>query len=257
MPPTPRSPPPSRRRSSPFGPSRVLVSTSAPCRDTTDVSLCARVIVDLIDSSSDHLTMSGQHMTEIGSVARAHVRPTNGLFCSRVHIARFERSEKALGAGAFGKVWLGLRDNGEFLAIKEIQIAPNEKYAQRLEAVENEIELMRSLDHPHIVVRTRDCARVCTHCGGLLTHACAARSVTWGLSAMWRAERFTFCSSMCRAAPFRRCSRPWAARWTSASSASTRARFCSAWPTCTRVNRPWRIGERTRSLYSPRRAVVC
>ncbi len=30
----------------------------------------------------------------------------------------FRRSDKALGQGAFGKVWLGLRDNGEFLAIK-------------------------------------------------------------------------------------------------------------------------------------------
>jgi mitogen-activated protein kinase kinase kinase len=75
------------------------------------------------------LSLSGSHRTEIG----------------------FERSEKALGQGAFGKVWLGLRDNGEFLAIKEIQISQGEKYAQRLEAVENEIELMRNFDHPHIV----------------------------------------------------------------------------------------------------------
>ncbi len=63
----------------------------------------------------------------------------------------FVRSEKALGQGAFGKVWLGLRDNGEFLAIKEIQITQGDKYAERLEAVEKEIELMRNLDHPHIV----------------------------------------------------------------------------------------------------------
>ncbi len=83
----------------------------------------------LIDSSSSDMTASGPHMMEIG----------------------FERSEKALGQGAFGKVWLGLRDNGEFLAIKEIQLAQGEKYAERLEAVENEIELMRNLDHPHIV----------------------------------------------------------------------------------------------------------
>jgi hypothetical protein len=83
----------------------------------------------------------------------------------------FRRSDKTLGQGAFGKVWLGLRDNGEFLAIKgflllffvvldsqtkslscpEIQISQGDKYAERLEAVEKEIELMRNLDHPHIV----------------------------------------------------------------------------------------------------------
>ena len=68
---------------------------------------------NLLDSSSSDMTMSGQHLAEIG----------------------FERSEKALGQGAFGKVWLGLRDNGEFLAIKEIQIAQGDKYAERLEAV--------------------------------------------------------------------------------------------------------------------------
>jgi len=86
----------------------------------------------LLDShSSDQMTLSGQHLADIG----------------------FERSEKALGQGAFGKVWLGLRDNGEFLAIKEIQLSQTEgeKYAQRLEVVENEIELMRNFDHPHIV----------------------------------------------------------------------------------------------------------
>lgn len=49
------------------------------------------------------------------------------------------------------QVWLGLRENGEFLAIKEIQITQGDKYAERLEAVEKEIELMRNLDHPHIV----------------------------------------------------------------------------------------------------------
>lgn len=87
----------------------------------------------LIESQKDHQMLTGSsgshHLGEIG----------------------FERSEKELGSGAYGKVWLGLRDNGEFLAIKEIQIAPNEKYSARLEAVENEIELMRTLDHPHIV----------------------------------------------------------------------------------------------------------
>jgi hypothetical protein len=106
---------------------RLLISPDAPEPPAPLRASVARFT--LIDSHSSDLSVSGPHATEIG----------------------FKRSEKALGQGAFGKVWLGLRDNGEFLAIKEIQLAQGEKYAERLEAVENEIELMRNLDHPHIV----------------------------------------------------------------------------------------------------------
>lgn len=111
----------------------LLISPEArkPVADSSLWTLRPEPRFNLIDSnqSSESMTMSGQHMAEIG----------------------FERSEKELGSGAYGKVWLGLRDNGEFLAIKEIHLPRGEKYAERLEAVENEIELMRNLDHPHIV----------------------------------------------------------------------------------------------------------
>lgn len=111
---------------------RLLISPDSSKPMPSDAVEALRIRPErfnLIDSVNGDMSLSGQHLTEIG----------------------FEKSEKALGSGAFGKVWLGLRDNGEFLAIKEIQLVQGEKYAQRLEAVENEIELMRNLDHPHIV----------------------------------------------------------------------------------------------------------
>ena len=53
-----------------------------------------------------------------------------------------------LGQGAFGKVYMGLNeDTGEMIAIKQIPIGNDEA----LESLTQEIELLKSLNHPHIV----------------------------------------------------------------------------------------------------------
>ena len=59
-----------------------------------------------------------------------------------------------LGIGGFGKVFLGLRDNGELIAVKELELSIDEsdhKALQMVKAVEHEILLMKRLNHQHIV----------------------------------------------------------------------------------------------------------
>tara|TARA_B110000208_G_scaffold190302_1_gene253879 strand:- start:2188 stop:3252 length:1065 start_codon:yes stop_codon:yes gene_type:complete len=63
---------------------------------------------------------------------------------------RWQRGEQ-IGQGSFGAVYQGLnQDTGALLAIKELQFAESDEM-QELESMKEEIDMMRSLDHPHIV----------------------------------------------------------------------------------------------------------
>lgn len=55
-----------------------------------------------------------------------------------------------LGEGGFGKVYKGYNSaNGEFVAIKQISLKG--KREDKIEEVKNEINLLKSLEHEHIV----------------------------------------------------------------------------------------------------------
>lgn len=57
-----------------------------------------------------------------------------------------------LGAGAFGKVFLGMNeDDGNLMAVKQISIQGLNQQSPEMRNLEEEIELMSTLDHEHIV----------------------------------------------------------------------------------------------------------
>jgi len=55
-----------------------------------------------------------------------------------------------LGHGTFGTVILGLRDNGELMAVKQVILAGGSQN-DRIKALEQEIDMLRSLSHKNIV----------------------------------------------------------------------------------------------------------
>eukprot|EP01064_Diplonema_japonicum_P032322 TRINITY_DN6036_c2_g1_i1.p1 TRINITY_DN6036_c2_g1~~TRINITY_DN6036_c2_g1_i1.p1 ORF type:complete len:621 (+),score=129.30 TRINITY_DN6036_c2_g1_i1:55-1917(+) len=67
--------------------------------------------------------------------------------------ARFVKTEKTLGKGAFGTVFEGYdEETGRFVAIKEVVFAGNSGCTeQKLQKITREVRLMKKLDHPHIV----------------------------------------------------------------------------------------------------------
>lgn len=62
-----------------------------------------------------------------------------------------------IGAGSFGKVYLGMDAvNGQLMAVKQVELptrsAPNEERKKSmLSALEREIDLLKDLQHPNIV----------------------------------------------------------------------------------------------------------
>ena len=58
-----------------------------------------------------------------------------------------------IGQGGFGKVYHALNlDNGEIMAVKQVLFGPESKSrSKKEEALQREIELLRDLDHEHIV----------------------------------------------------------------------------------------------------------
>ena len=55
-----------------------------------------------------------------------------------------------IGAGSYGRVFMGLNtDTGSLIAIKELVFSPDNQ--KEVAAMQQEINLMKSLDHPNIV----------------------------------------------------------------------------------------------------------
>eukprot|EP00250_Pteridium_aquilinum_P005821 c15855_g1_i1 orf=395-2476(+) len=66
------------------------------------------------------------------------------------------RKGELIGAGAFGRVYMGMNlDSGELLAVKQVLIAANNVAKERAQAhvreLEEEVKLLRNLSHPNIV----------------------------------------------------------------------------------------------------------
>lgn len=59
---------------------------------------------------------------------------------------------ESLGSGSFGSVFLALSDNGELLAVKEVNLSSERSDADdRLQDLQQEIKLLSTLRHPNIV----------------------------------------------------------------------------------------------------------
>jgi hypothetical protein len=75
------------------------------------------------------------------------------------HGRRWRRSQRRLGAGTFGEVFLGLRGNGELVAIKCIPLppvdgspeSPHVNYEGRLESFASEIRALTTVRHVNVV----------------------------------------------------------------------------------------------------------
>ncbi len=76
--------------------------------------------------------------------------------CCVVYVRR--KKADVLGQGAFGVVYLGLSDVGELMAVKQLELGDAAggggdaaEGRREVQALENEINLLRSLRHPNIV----------------------------------------------------------------------------------------------------------
>ena len=108
-----------------------------------------------------------------------------------------------IGAGAFGKVFLGLNlQTGSLMAVKEVHYA--KEHQQSIDELSKEINLMRSLSHTNIVRylgSVRENAADCTILiftewvpGGSIEHSSTALGPS---SAPWQRHTFARCSSGC------------------------------------------------------------
>ncbi|XP_076347295.1 uncharacterized protein LOC143245162 isoform X2 [Tachypleus tridentatus] len=60
---------------------------------------------------------------------------------------------KLLGKGAFGTVWCGLTDTGDLIAVKQVKLEQTDQQlaAAEYQAIQQEVELLRTLQHKNIV----------------------------------------------------------------------------------------------------------
>lgn len=58
-----------------------------------------------------------------------------------------------LGKGAYGTVWCGLTNQGELIAVKQIQlnIDDMERAEIEYEKIQEEVELLKTLNHKNVV----------------------------------------------------------------------------------------------------------
>ena len=77
-----------------------------------------------------------------------HIRPNRSeILRESKHLGDVTKlKKKMVGTGAYGRVWLGLLETGQFCAMKEMKIPEGEKYEKRVKLAEKEIKMMRGLD---------------------------------------------------------------------------------------------------------------
>ena len=95
-------------------------------------------------------------MSSVGEIAvscrSCHKLPqgrVTGVTSTLVLCRRWQRGH-LLGAGAFGKVYLGLNQrSGELMAVKQVEIS--DVAASDVKSMENEVRVLRQLHHRNIV----------------------------------------------------------------------------------------------------------
>lgn len=79
----------------------------------------------------------------------------NNLFSSSAGDMRFEelswKRGNLLGRGSYGRVFCGMTNWGQLIAVKQIEISSEECAMAELRKIEEEIHLLKTLNHRHIV----------------------------------------------------------------------------------------------------------
>ncbi|XP_052799518.1 uncharacterized protein LOC128231131 isoform X2 [Mya arenaria] len=109
----------------------------------------AKVIkVSSHDSEEDHLSIADSD----------HERADSACTTLSSHSSFMEetiqwKKGNVLGKGAFGTVWCGLTSEGQLIAVKQIELntASQQKAMKEYEKVQEEVELLKTLEHKNIV----------------------------------------------------------------------------------------------------------
>lgn len=111
------------------------------------------------DDEGDFLTLrSDAHLKQ--AIETYFNRQTRSSLRIEVSLVKKERHQSplfswqkanVLGEGAFGTVYLGLLNSGEFIAVKEVKLTRSRIVKPQVEALENEISFMKQLKHENIV----------------------------------------------------------------------------------------------------------
>ncbi|KAF3908469.1 hypothetical protein ABW21_db0203595 [Orbilia brochopaga] len=94
---------------------------------------------------------AGAHAKKIASIAAASASLDNRGGIKRQATFKWFKGQ-LIGQGTYGKVYLGMNaTTGEFLAVKQVEVTPNDSRKALIAALNQEIETMKDLDHPNIV----------------------------------------------------------------------------------------------------------
>eukprot|EP00911_Craspedida_sp_UC1_P001462 UC1_evm1s1105 len=93
--------------------------------------------------------LAGASSSSVGSVVSFDVMKGENVTGAR----GFEWTKgELLGRGAFGSVYVGMdRSTGSFFAAKQVSINSSEQSDRAFGTLQNEIRLLRTLRHPHVV----------------------------------------------------------------------------------------------------------
>ena len=110
-----------------------------------------------IDMDSLHLLRATGGANGIGKTPTSHSpSPSVGIPTSTsTGLLNYEvmwKKGELLGRGSFGKVFSGINlSTGERMAIKEVTLRRGKKHRQQAKALQQEVKILSSLDHPHII----------------------------------------------------------------------------------------------------------
>ncbi|KAK6516710.1 hypothetical protein TWF506_006602 [Arthrobotrys conoides] len=94
---------------------------------------------------------AGAHAKKIASIAAASASLDNRSGIKRQATFKWFKGQ-LIGQGTYGKVYLGMNaTTGEFLAVKQVEVTPNDSRKALINALNQEIETMKDLDHANIV----------------------------------------------------------------------------------------------------------
>ncbi|KAF3179259.1 hypothetical protein TWF788_007065 [Orbilia oligospora] len=94
---------------------------------------------------------AGAHAKKIASIAAATASLDNRSGIKRQATFKWFKGQ-LIGQGTYGKVYLGMNaTTGEFLAVKQVEVTPNDSRKALINALNQEIETMKDLDHANIV----------------------------------------------------------------------------------------------------------
>jgi WD40 repeat protein len=108
---------------------------------------------NLVNSMSSNGSMASQSTEAPASPMIDSAPPTPVSDLPALQESFHWRKGELIGSGAFGRVYKGLLDNGEFIAVKELDLPDyvDAKTEMQYRSFKQEEELLKSLQHPNIV----------------------------------------------------------------------------------------------------------